>query len=236
MSARYVYSGGSWATRSLDHVGGTTNLAQEWGIPSLDHARDNTSTLERVEFLRGVDPHLPVIFVYIEPLTDLEHITGVTAREFLQREDWRQLRDICDQHCLSALNDLARPVGLIGACDISRCDFPNITVLDASWNRHMAQEAGMTVTQRGICVEPGDGGNFWIDQCWNAELVHRTMHACPDIAPQRDLVDSIWDMFFFWQELEKHGLFRDCHPTRKSAESYAKLLDSTVRHWLEQYQ
>jgi len=232
----FIYTGPSWAASSWPLDAATTNLAKEWGLDFHDHARFGTGVLG--SYIRLVNsPRAPVVWVYNEPILCLEDATTLTFKEFIQRLDWRDIWEECNQFCLNKINSLNKPVLLIGAhSDIVNCDYPNITVGHPSWQKFLANQAGMTVNNGVIHVTLDDGANISMQHCWGAEVVHRFMHENPDIDPEPSLVDSVWDTFFFWKELEKHDLFNDVHPNFKGNVLFAEHLKPTVVKFLQEYQ
>ena len=59
------------------------------------------------------------------------------------------------------------------------------------------------------------------------------MYENPDIEPNQSLTDSIWDMFFFWKQLEKQDLFSDVHPNLRGNKLFAEYTKPMVLKFLE---
>jgi hypothetical protein len=238
----FVYTGPSWAKRSYDHpkfeeLNGTTNLAKEWGIEFIDASKIGSTILQRLAEVKSIledHPGLPVVWIYGEPLADLTDITDITTAELIQQEDWVSVWNTCNQYCLSQIAELGSKILLIGGhSDIINCKHNNITIGHPSWQKWIAQQAGLTVDKDVVCVKMDDGGDFSFSHCWGAELTHKFMHAHPEIIPSQTIVNAVWDVFFFWKELEKANLFFEVHPNRRATEQFAKFLLPTVKHFLQ---
>jgi hypothetical protein len=159
----------------------------------------------------------------------------MSKNDLIQRTDWKDIWHECNQHCLSAISKLGPPVLLIGAhSDIVDCDYDNITIGDTSWQKWLAQQSGMIIDNNIIQVRPDDGGDFSVDRCWGAEVIHRFMHENPEIDPDTSLVNSVWDIFFFWKELEKANLFYEVHPSLLGNQLFAKFLLPAVTNFLQE--
>jgi len=236
--SKYIYAGPSWAFGGFPLGADTTNLAQEWGF---DHVNVSECAASVLKTLRKVKQELaeqsrPVVWIYHDPLTNLAEFANMSMKEFIQDSAWLEIRSKCNQAALAEINNIGVPVLLIGAhSDIVDCDFENITVGHASWQKFLAQQAGMTVTNGVIEVEPSDGGNYALSHCWGAEMVQRIIHRysdIPEIKPTASLVDATWDIYFFWDELAKKDYFFEAHPTKRGNIEFAKFLKTTVENFL----
>ena len=195
---QYIYTGPSWAASSYPVQSNSTNLATEWAIPFVNLSLQATSVLNRINALTRSQHRLPVIWVYNEPILDLQNITGMSMTEFIQRSDWQDVRNECNHYCLSAIASLDLPVLLIGGhSDIVDCNYKNITVACNSWQKWLAELANMPVHDHMVSVNMEDGGNFVIDNAWGAEVIHRFMHEHPEINPESSLVDNVWDILYY---------------------------------------
>ena len=236
MNPQYLYGGSSWAYKSFDpDEDFNTNLAKEWDIPHYDLSWPNISVLYSVNrIIQHPDKQLPVIFLYHDPISDVEHITGISFKEFLTRKDWKTIWDQCNQFCIDKIDTLARPVLLIGAVTnvIDNMVYKNITIGHVNWQLWLAKQAGMKIIDQTIHVAPEDGGNFSLDHFWGAESAQKHLHENPAISPDKQLLDSIWDVFFFWKELEKANLFYEVHPNYNGNKLFAKFLKPTVLNFL----
>lgn len=241
MTEKFIYTGPSWAARSYDTPGilefkNPTNLAKEWQIPFFDASAPGTTVLNRICAVKELDNKtLPIVWVYNEPIADLNKITGFTFEELIQLSDWQNIWKECNQQCLKAINDLGRPVLLIGGhSDVIDCnEYNNITIGHSSWQKWIAGQAGLTVDSNTVYVKMDDGGDFSVNHCWGAEVVHKFIHEHPEITPSIEIVNAIWDIFFFWKELEKSNLFYEVHPNRRATVEFAKFLLPTLTKFLQ---
>ena len=237
---KFVYAGPSWAESSFDLPGSDafnnpTNLAKEWQIPYSNLSAGGSTALNRVEAIKNhYDSTSPIIFVYNEPIGDLTAVTGLQFSELIQRSDWLDIWKECNQYCLNEINSIGRPVLLIGGhSDVIDCNYSNITVGHNSWQRWLAEQSGMITRKGKVNVKMDDGSSFSFRNCWGAEVIHRFMHEHPDISPSSEIVDSVWDIFFFWKQLEKADLFFEVHPNKRATELYANFLLPVVTEFLE---
>jgi len=232
----FIYTGPSWAASSYPLGPAATNLAKEWGIPCIDYSMPASSVLDCIKSFR-IKSSTPIVWVYNEPLNCLSEATGLTKAQLIQRSDWRNVWEDCNQFCLKAINDLNRPVLLIGShSDIVNCDYSNITIGHTSWQKFLAQQAGMPLTNQSIYVKMDDGGDFTVQNCWGAEVIHRFMHEHPDVTPSTEITNAVWDIFFFWKELEKANLFYEVHPNKQGNELFAEFLKPIVVKFLQENQ
>jgi len=231
----FTYTGPSWAASSYPVTdSNVTNLSRLWDIQCKDQSRPGSSVLSCVKMIKKEKSSAPIVWIYNEPLGDLIEITGMEQKEFLARLDWKDIQKECNQYCLNAISSLNRPVLLIGGhCDIVDCNYANITVGHRSWQRFLAEQAGMITRKGKINVTMDDGGSFSFSHCWGAELAHKFMHENPDITLDSELVNNIWDIFFFWKALEKEDLFYEVHPNRRGNVLFAEHLKPTVIKFLE---
>jgi hypothetical protein len=235
MSWQYIYTGPSWAASSYPVENKSTNLAREWNIPFNNQSLAGTSILNRVAAVKNLNFTVPIIWIYGEPFGDLENITNMSKSELIQRHDWKDIWHECNQYCLSSIANIGSPVLLIGAhSDIVNCDYNNITVGHASWQKWLAQQIGLVVDDNTVQVKMDDGGDFSFDHCWGAEVIHRYMHEHPGINPDPSLTNSVWDIFFFWKELEKANLFCEVHPNLPGNQLFARFLHPTVTNFLQE--
>jgi len=189
---KFIYTGPSWAAQSYDPPSASeyrnpTNLAKEWQIPFFDASSPGTTVLNRITAVQNYhDIKLPIIWVYNEPVSDLQEITGITFEELIQQANWKDTWKKCNQYCLKAINDIGCPVLLIGGhSDIIDCnDYKNITIGHSSWQKWLASQAGLKVDRNIIYVKMDDGGDFSFNLCWGAEIIHRFMHEHPELPLQ----------------------------------------------------
>lgn len=230
----FVYAGPSWAVSSYPQGLHETNLAKQWQIPYIDCSARGTNVLYGIEKIAtSASQSLPVVWIYNEPLGCLKQATGLEYTDLLEHSDWRKVWNQCNHFCLEKISNLNRPVLLIGAhSDIVDCDYPNITVGHHSWQKFLAQTAGMLI-DNSVYVKMDDGGNFSLDFCWGGEIMHRRMHENPNIAPSVEITNAIWDIFFFWKALEKANLFYNVHPNVQGNILFANHLKPIVKKFLE---
>ena len=82
-------------------------------------------------------------------------------------------------------------------------------------------------------------GRLYLRLCTTTQTLNKIknekiiLHENPAIAPDKQLLDSIWDIFFFWKELEKANLFYEVHPNRRATVEFAKFLLPTVTKFLQ---
>jgi hypothetical protein len=238
MNPQFIYAGSSWAAKSFDpdkHV--YTNLATEWGIPHTNLTKLAISVLDSFDrIVQHPDKKLPVIFLYHDPIGDIERIIGISFKEFLTRADWKILWDQCNQSCLAKIDSLDRPVLLIGAVtSVINGVYKNITVGHVNWQLWLAEQAGMEVVDQTVHVTPADGGNFFLNYFWGAQGAQKYLHENPSVKPDKKLLDAIWDVFFFWKELENANLFFEVHPNYNGNKLFAEFLKPTVLKFLNEH-
>lgn len=232
----YIYAGPSWAVSSYPVSSDATNLADEWKIEKITVADNATGVAEQLRRVKRAlkENVLPVVWIYNEPIGDLELITGLSTRDFVQRKDWKAIVEECNKFSLESINSVGVPVFVIGGHrDIVDCDYQNITVGHHSWQKWLAEQAGMRITDDIIEVTPADGGNYNLSHCWGAEIIHRFLHSNTDISPDKKLLDSVWDMYFFWDELQKRNWFFEVHPNKRGNVEFAKFLKPSIDKFLK---
>lgn len=232
----FIYAGPSWAASSYPVDANSTNLSLEWNLPCINVSRPASSTFDQLDAIRrqSQSAHRPVIWIYNDPLTVLESVTSKSLRDFVQDPFWFEIYREVNQICLDRINDIGMPVLLIGGhCDVFDCDHENITIAHPSWQKWMAETSGMRVLDGVIDVEPTDGGNYQLDLCWGAEVVQRFLHLNQGVKAHASLVDSMWDIYFFWDELQRRDWFFEVHPNKRANIEFAKFLRSTVNLFLE---
>lgn len=234
MLKKFLYTGPSWAANSFPVDKSTTNLAQQWGFDHIDISalgEGNHGCFGRVK--RHADD-VPVVWLYCEPLLSLGPATGMSMAEFVVSDNWQVIRETCNQYCLNLINSLPNPVFLIGAhSDIVNFNNHKSTLQlgEASWQKWIARQSGLIVDD-SIHVTPKDGGNYNLDLCWGAEIVHKFLHENPNIDPVPSLLDAVWDVYYFWQHLEQQGWFFEVHPNRLGNVEFAKVLQPKIEKFL----
>jgi hypothetical protein len=203
-------------------------------MPFVDLSRMAASTSDNINAIKCNNSTLPIVWIYNEPLSDIEDILGITKVELLTDNDWESQREKCNQYCLEQISNLGRPVLLIGGpSDVKDCNFPNIRVSCDSWQKFIAEKAGLSVVNGVISGTYDSGTAFQVSDCWAAEMMHRTMFEHPDVQPVHSLVESIWNTFFFWKEIERLGWFFGVHPNKQATEAFADLLRPDIIKFLE---
>lgn len=235
--ARFIYAGPSWAVTSFpDQNSESTNLAREWAINHVSVAVRASTVLEQLFLVQNQIKHtpLPVIWIYNEPVADIKRIIDQDYAQFCTSSNWQELAKTCNDHCLSRINDLGIPILLIGAhSDVTDCDYENITVGHHSWQKWLAAQSGMRVSVDGvITVTPADGSHYSLARCWGAEVIQRFLHMRSDVKPTSSLLDAIWNMYYFWEELERRDWFFQVHPNRRGNVEFAKFLKPTIDTFL----
>jgi len=233
---KFVYTGPSWAASSYPINANSTNLATEWGLEYVNYARPGSTILNCIDAVNA-STSLPIVWVYHEPVGCLTEATGLTKKQLIQRSDWKDVWEDCNQYCLKKIASLNRPVLLIGGhSDIVNCNHSNITIGAESWQKFLANAAGMSMENQSVHVKMDDGGDFKVQHGWGAEVIHRFMHEHPDITPSTEITNAVWDIFFFWKELEKANLFYDVHPNKQGNELFANFLKPTIVKFLQENQ
>lgn len=236
MSPQFLYGGSSWAASSYDadmrHA--KTNLSKEWNMPCIDLSVPGVSVLKSWrEIEKNKNKTLPVIFLYHCPSSNVTDITGISYEQFLTRPDWMEIWNRCNQHCLEQIDSLGRPVLLIGAVStVPDWSYKNIIIGHANWQLWLAEQAGMQIQDQHVLVSPADGGNYTLNHFWAAESAHRYLHENPGVTPDKTLLDSVWDVYFFWQTLEKANLFHQVHPNFNGNRLFAEYLRPKVEKFI----
>lgn len=231
----YIYTGPSWAASSYPETDAdATNLASLWNIANNNLSKRGHNTLDNIHDIKSAKSSSPIVWIYNEPIQVIKQAVGMTVSDFLTRDDWKDVWNECNRYCLDSIAKLDNPVLLIGAhCDIVDCRYSNITIGHKSWQNFLAEKANMLTRKGKINVTMDDGGSFSFRHCWGAEVVHRYMYENPKINPNGSLIDDVYNIFFFWKQLEKHNLFHDVHPSRRGNELFAEHLKPTVENFLK---
>lgn len=234
MLPKFLYTGPSWAKNSYPVDNTTTNLAQQWELEHVDLGAQAYGNSECYKKVTHFSKDMPVIWVYCEPLINLTEATGMSMHDFVVSDDWQSIRETCNQYCLNLINSLPNPVFLIGAhSDIVNLSNTksSLVVGHPSWQKWTAEQTGLTVGN-SIHVTPQDGGNYHLDLCWGAEIVHRFLHFHPGICPAPSLLNAIWDVYYFWQYIEQQGWFFQVHPNRHNNIIFSQFLKPRLEQFL----
>lgn len=231
MTPQYIYAGPTWAQRSFDKDSKTiTNFANEWGIPYIDATLQASPPLTILDRVKSLNSQLPIVWIYSDPWGDVPRITGLTHQEYVKRADWFDIWRECNCYTLNAINQLGNPVLIIGThCDVIDCDYNNITIANSSMQQWMATQAKIDIKNLNLA----DGSCITIPHCFAMEIYLKFFHDYPDIVPDPSLLSQVWDLYFFWKELEKNNLMYDVHPTAHSYITFSKELKDKVQNFLD---
>ena len=210
-------------------------MAKEWNLPFVDLSQPGSGCLNLIKKIKYHKIRVPIIWLHPEPLIDLESITGLKSIDFIQRQDWADIRKECDYYCTKLLNDLDLPVLMIGAhSDVKDYGFKNIQIGHPSWQKWLAMQAGISEKDNKFFINTdGIGGNY-VDLCWGGEIIHKIIFENPEINPECSLLDSVIDIFLFWKELEKYDLFFEVHPSYNGNVLFATEIKSIVTKFLQE--
>lgn len=237
MTPKFIYTGPSWAASSYPIDENSTNLAKEWNIPYIDTSAAASSVLDNLKSVKNIlrNERLPIIWIYNSTLGNMLEATNLSVNRVIEQPTWQDLFNQCNRYCLEQINSLDVPVLLIGGHqDIQDCDYKNITVGHISWQKWLAEQAGMPINDGIIQVTPADGGNYPLEYCWGAEVVHRKIHEDPLINPDPALLSAVWDIYYFWEELQQRDWFFEVHPNKRGNVEFAKFLKPVVEKFLEE--
>lgn len=216
---KILYVGPSWAFRSYDTVEGSesdyTNLLKELELSAVNLSKPGLSNMECLDLVNQYEGHYDaILWVYCEVIADcLDEL----KQNLIESENFWELRNKINQNNLNMIDQLNRPVGLIGAhSDITDCNHKNITVIHPSWQKFLANHVGVK-----------------LDHGWGAEIAHRyAMYEFKQSKPSKPLVNLISDTFKSWTELELSGVWSGVHPNRKGNELFAKEIKSSVQSFI----
>ena len=227
---RLLYIGSSWAVRSFDKdyenppkatdvVGQDyTNLAYELGLDVVDLSQFNLSNLSCLNLIRQYNQDYDaVVWVYCEPIKDIEYNQYSTIEEFLTKDNFWQLRTHTNTVILEQLSMLGKPIALIGgASDVDYVNHPNLTVIHPSWQKFLAQHAGLN-----------------LEHGWSADVAHHDITRFPKIKPSAGLVDLISNTFDVWDKLATNNLFAKTHPNTAATKLFASHIKPGLNTWLD---
>lgn len=247
---KFIYIGPSWAAQNYESptsgiAEGTTNLAKEWNIPHCNLSKPGQGIDVSLELIRQHPADLPIVWIYGEPSMSIPRLFGISYLEFIQRADWRELWEQCNQYCLQAIDQLNRKILLFGAhSDIVNCNFKNITVGHHSYQKFLANQIGSLDENNNVVYNNPCTHDYLlkfkksqecviVTNCWGPDIVHKEIYMNQNIKPDMSIVEATTDMLNFWAVLEEHGLFYETHPTKKGIELFAKETRNTVLNFLE---
>ena len=224
-----VYAGPSWANRSFDEDpdAPVTNLLAELDLTAIDVSRCAAGNLEMLgrvyeQIVRGGITGNPVdgiVWVYCEPLVEMELAGKDVMQDFLVNTDWDQYWSLNDK-ILDLISSIGLPVALIGAhADITQTKArSNITVIHDSWQRYLVDSIGYDYL---------DG---WKEPGWGAEITH-SWTADLGVNPSPDLARRESESFMVWSLLQEQGLWYVCHPTYTGTQMFANEIRSNFETW-----
>jgi len=228
---KILYVGASWASRSYDNPDGSetdfTSLYKELELEKfnvINLAFPGTSNQYFLDQLiykddpTGYKEHYDaIIWVYCEPLIELQ--IQQKMQEFLESENFWNMRSEANKKILDQIAQLDKPVALIGsASDIVDCAHKNITVIHPSWQKFLADIANVDLKYGG-----------WAADAAHAELVT----TYKNVVPSKGIVEAITEQFSAWRKLQYHRLFCWCHPNKKGNELFAKEIKNSVYSWID---
>lgn len=227
---KLLYIGSSWAVRSFDKdyenppretdVLGKdyTNLAYELGLDVVDLSQFNISNLSCLNLIQQYDKEYDaVVWVYCEPIKDLNYNNYSNLTEFLTSDSFWDLRNHINTVILKQLSKLGKPIALIGgASDVENADYDNLTVIHPSWQKFLSDIAETNLVHG-----------------WSPDVAHYEMAANPDLKPAPKLVDLISSTFDAWDQLAKKKLFAKTHPNTRGTKLFASHIKTSLNNWLD---
>lgn len=232
---KILYVGPSWAKRNyepndppnlrLEKYPEYTNIKKECNLDVIDLAQYGASNFDMLKNVREFTKYDGIIWIYCEPIIDIEKLGITTKTKFLTSENFWALRNSTNNILLDEINNLKKPVALIGShSDIYKkqiSEFTNLTVIYESWQKFLVNHIEYDYLDR------------WKDkEGWGAEVAHLWLHETK-ARPSKQLVYKIDDTFFIWSLLEKHNLFYQTHPTKQGIVLFSKVIKPILDNWLK---
>jgi hypothetical protein len=219
---KILYVGPSWAQRSFNTPTGTeltyTNLLSELDIHALDLSMGGLSNFDNINRISHQINYDAIIWIYCEPIHKANQIMpNIDIRSLLSSSNFWEMREEINQITLSKINQLNCPVGIIGGhSDIENCNFKNITIIHPSWQKFLANCAGVQLKHG-----------------WGAEVAHRMIiQDYNGIKPSKEIVKLISETFDAWKEIELKDLFCWCHPNKNGNKLFAREIKSSVQSFI----
>jgi len=224
-----LYVGSSWAVKSFAETDDATDtsIEQECNLKSKAYVtklcQNGTSNLDMLDKVKRFGfLKYGIVWLYCEPILDIERLGICTREEFLTSPNSWELRSIANKRILQEMNNLNMPIALIGAhSDVIDCDYENITVINNSWQSFLLDSLNYDYV-----------GADRIVQGWGAEVAHRWM-AQLGVSPTKELTDKIIEIFRRWSLLIKEDLFWEVHPTSKATKLFAKEIEKPLYEWID---
>jgi hypothetical protein len=222
MEKSILYIGPSWAERSYDTPNGTednfTSLAKELNLPVTNWAKRGSSNIKLLDRIKNSDTKFDaIIWVFAEPLLSIkdEKWSDAMVAELVNSANWWSLRQELLNNILDKISALEVPIALIGAhSDVGIKDYKNITVIHPSWQKFLAEHAGVE-----------------LEHGWGAEVGHLMMLK-NDITPSKEFVELTSNTFKAWKEMELKGVFNWCHPTKTGNQLFAQEIKNSLTTWI----
>lgn len=227
MPDEFIYIGNSWAARSWDPPGtpkdeNPTNLMTQWQLPAINLSQSATPILTLLKKIKSHPSKHPVVWIWGEPVSDLENITGMSFRDYLLREDWQDIRQECVDYCFREIDKLGVPILILGAhSDVRDPKLSNIKIGIDSWQKWSL----------GRCGIDDD-----LKEHWGVERIHMHIHINKDVDPVPTMVDNIYAVLGKWRLMQDLGWFYDVHPNFYSNEKFAAYTKPIVKTFLENCQ
>jgi len=226
-----LYVGPSWAVRDFNSTDTQltnslqstyTNIKKECNLKVTDLSEYGASNFDMLDKIKSHSGYDGIVWVYCEPIHDLELLNICSKQEFLTSPDFWNMRALANKHTLDEMNNLNIPIGLIGShSDIFDCNHRNLTIIHDSWQLFLIDSINYDY------VDVGRGF-----QGWGADVAHRWM-AQYRINPSKEITDKITDTFFLWSLLIEKDLFWEVHPSRKGNELFSKKINKPLHLWID---
>lgn len=216
---KLIYVGPSWAVQNFDRIQPQkhANLKTLLKLQTIDLSSLGSSNWENLLRIQEQRQYQGIVWIYGEPLLDIETFGISTINNLLKSENFWDLRRECNRTMLTKINELGCPVAMIGAhSDIVDNDYKNLYTIHDSWQKFLGNQI-----------------NLNIEQGWGAEVAHRWFLR-RNIKPSRTMVDKISNTFQFWNQLESHDLFYEVHPTYKGNQLFAEAIREKVYNFIDQ--
>lgn len=224
----------------------------------------------------------PIIWLTCEPLGDLYYNSkkhdmswpyyqedeilddGSSVEDFVEtllcQGDWLKSRAKLFDMSLKRMNDLGNPIGIIGShCDIfpeQVEQYENLTVIEPSWQKHIAERCGITPLQNYI------GADFYhqtikiflkdkeIIKHMNENNIDKHVHdpkksgKLMDMIMNRkkidweskidsDLINTVYDVYNHWERFEEQKLFNWVHPSIQGNKIFYNKVKYKIKEFID---
>jgi hypothetical protein len=231
---KILFAGDSWASKGYtnnnynklpyEFLPTDTRLPDFWDIEyeiCLGIGQGNLYTLNKIVEMK-LPADMPIVWVYSEPGRDYGLITGNPELEWIQKENYFEIRPELDKITLNRIrNTLTNPITLIGGLSDVDTELANqvgIDVLHPSWQSWIATTLN----------------SQWFKFGWGASDVGWRLHH-NGIVPSRALTFAWDDLIKEWCWWEENGYFCHEHPTPQAHQEFAKSLEANLIKWLMHY-